>query len=128
MNETLYGFDLNDVKEVVENTKIIPLPNASKIIKGAFNLRSEFVPLLDLKILLQTESTNNREVIVVVKANNYSLGIVVQNILGIYPVDGFQEILNLKHYKGVGISVDKEIYVLNPNDLISESGKELREK
>jgi hypothetical protein len=34
----------------------------------------------------------------------------------------------MKYYYGVGIGQEKEIYIFNPNDFISEKGLELLEK
>jgi len=46
-NET-YGIDINSVKEVIEYSKVFPIPRIPSYIRGVTNLRGEVIPVIDL--------------------------------------------------------------------------------
>jgi len=44
----IYGIDINSVKEVIEYTKVFPIPRIPSCIRGVTNLRGEVIPVIDL--------------------------------------------------------------------------------
>ncbi len=44
----MYGVDINSVKEVIEYTKVFPIPRVPSYIRGVTNLRGEVIPVIDL--------------------------------------------------------------------------------
>ncbi|HWQ65732.1 MAG TPA: chemotaxis protein CheW [Methanospirillum sp.] len=58
-----YAVNLFDVREIVEASKITPLPHAPAHIRGIIDLRGEITTVVDLKKLLhdKSETTGNAE-------------------------------------------------------------------
>ena len=58
-----FAIDLNDVKEVVEYTRITRLPNVHEYILGIIDLRGEITTIINLRqwLHIPTESTSARE-------------------------------------------------------------------
>jgi len=49
LGEEQFAINLFDVKEIVEYTKITPLPGSTRFIKGIIDLRGEITTIIDLK-------------------------------------------------------------------------------
>lgn len=49
LGKELFAINLFDVKEIVEYTRITPLPNSKSYIKGIIDLRGEITTIIDLK-------------------------------------------------------------------------------
>jgi Chemotaxis signal transduction protein len=50
-----FAINLFDVREIVEASKITPLPHASSYIRGIIDLRGEITTIIDLRQLLQIQ-------------------------------------------------------------------------
>jgi len=48
LSDELYGIDIMDVKEIVPFQEIRAIPNAPSYVEGLFNLRGEFIPIINL--------------------------------------------------------------------------------
>ncbi len=56
VGETILGVNIREIKEVLGESKIYPLPNVSEIILGNINVRGTIWVLLDLKRILLGEN------------------------------------------------------------------------
>ena len=51
-NDTLYGVDLDHVKEIIEYGALTQVPLAPAFVRGVFNLRGSVLPVIDLAVRL----------------------------------------------------------------------------
>ena len=49
LGDDIFAINLFDVKEIVEYTRIMPLPGREQFIKGIIDLRGEITTIIDLK-------------------------------------------------------------------------------
>ncbi len=83
----LFAFDLFDVKEVVEFTKITKLPNTSAFIRGIIDLRGEITTIIDIKRILgvMTDTHKNEEdsrfIVLDNKLSKSKIGVIVDDVL-----------------------------------------------
>ncbi len=52
VNDTLYGIDLDHIKEIIEYGALTQVPLAPVFIRGVFNLRGSVLPVIDLAVRL----------------------------------------------------------------------------
>jgi purine-binding chemotaxis protein CheW len=56
-----FALNLFDVKEIVEYTRITPVPGSTKYIKGIIDLRGEITTIIDLKAKLEISSSKEQQ-------------------------------------------------------------------
>jgi len=49
LGEELYGVNIMDVREIVREQGVRPLPNSPPCVEGVFNLRGEIIPIINLR-------------------------------------------------------------------------------
>ncbi len=101
-----YGIDIFRVNEIIRLKEITPVPGTASYIKGLINLRGKTIPVMDMRLRLGMESTEETDAtrIVVVSLDGDSIGMIV---------DAVTEVLNLP-----------ESSLQTPPQSISESGAE----
>ena len=83
-----FGADIMVIREIRGWTETTPLPHAPDFVRGVINLRGVVLPVVDLKALLgrgQTDA-NHKNVIVVVKAADRTIGLLVDAVSDILTV------------------------------------------
>ena len=77
-----YGIPIMQVQEIRGWTKVTPLPNSPRYIKGVLNLRGTIVPIIDLRLRFNLEETayDACTVIVVVNVGGRLAGLVVDAV------------------------------------------------
>ena len=77
-----YGIPIHQVQEIRGWTKVTPLPNSPRYIRGVLNLRGTIVPIIDLRLRfnLQEVPYDAITVIVVINVGNRLAGIVVDAV------------------------------------------------
>lgn len=77
-----YGIPIMQVQEIRGWTKVTPLPNSPRYIKGVLNLRGTIVPIIDLRLRFNLEETpyDAVTVIVVVNVGGRLAGLVVDAV------------------------------------------------
>jgi purine-binding chemotaxis protein CheW len=61
IGEDKFAVNLFDVREIVEASRITPLPHAPTHVRGIIDLRGEITTIVDLRQLLQLKATTNSE-------------------------------------------------------------------
>ena len=82
LEEVEYGLEILRVQEIKGYSKITPLPNTPREVKGVMNLRGSVVPIIDLRIrfgLCEAEYTRFT-VIIVVTVGAKIVGLVVDAV------------------------------------------------
>jgi len=77
-----YGIPLLKVKEVIELTKITPLPYAPNYFKGIMNLRGQVISVVDLRLKFKMSKAEigSQSAIVILDLSPLCLGVIVDSI------------------------------------------------
>ncbi len=80
LNGREFAVPLEDVREIIALPDITPLPMASENVRGMINLRGEVMPVVDLDSRLgsYTEKKGERNEVLILNMEGYSLGVVVE--------------------------------------------------
>ncbi|MBI4649919.1 purine-binding chemotaxis protein CheW [Candidatus Desantisbacteria bacterium] len=124
-----YGIEILKVREIIGFLVITPIPKVPKFIKGFINLRGKIIPILDLRLKLSMQEAAHTEktCIIVVKANDIELGIIVDKVSEVANIDNndiedtpcFGERVDTDYILGIGRSGDKVKILLDINKVIS---------
>jgi chemotaxis signal transduction protein len=86
-----YGLDLLDVREVVPEPALTPLPGAPRAVLGVINLRGDVVPVLDTASLLGLRALEHVAFVSVAEADGGPAGLAT---------DGEPETADLRDHAG----------------------------
>ncbi len=77
-----YAVAINKVQEIREWSRVTPLPNSPRHIKGVLNLRGTIVPVIDMRLRFQLEEKpyDSFTVVVVVNVGGRLAGLVVDTV------------------------------------------------
>ena len=77
-----YALDIMSVREIRGWTKTTPMPHAPAFMRGVINLRGTVLPVMDLaaRLGLPPTETTERNVIIVVKCNEFMTGLLVDAV------------------------------------------------
>ena len=86
LEDRFFGIPIENVKEIVEEKEITPVPLSSEYLEGVMNLRGEPITVIDLrkKIGLEGESTS-REIILCI-VNDMVVGLRPDEVLDIHEI------------------------------------------
>ncbi|MCG6368634.1 chemotaxis protein CheW, partial [Vibrio fluvialis] len=82
LEEETYGINVMQVREVLRNTEIAPVPGAPDYVLGIINLRGNVVTVIDTRSrfgLMQGEITDNTRIIVI-ESERQVIGILVDSV------------------------------------------------
>jgi purine-binding chemotaxis protein CheW len=82
LDDELFGAEIDEVAEIMEMTKIMPIPNVADFVLGLINLRGTIVPVVDLKarLGLSRRAWTGDSRIVIMKEGNLLVGVVVDSM------------------------------------------------
>jgi purine-binding chemotaxis protein CheW len=88
LGEEEYGLEILRVQEIKGYSKITPLPNTPRDVKGVMNLRGAVVPIVDLrtKLGLREAEYDRFTVIIVVTIGKRIVGLVVDAVSDVLDV------------------------------------------
>ena len=133
-----YAVAINKVQEIREWSRVTPLPNSPRHIKGVLNLRGTIVPVIDMRLRFQLEEKpyDSFTVVVVVNVGGRLAGLVVDTVSDVLRV-GAAERCSMSAFEGQGnrpfieglAQVDGQLLILldverllNPEDLATGAG------
>ena len=125
-----YGIDIMQVKEIVNYMEPVKIPNAPDFIEGIINLRSEIIPIINLKkrFNIEGQSKNEENRIIVMNINEKKVGFVVDNASEVISIDN-ENIepapdivtgIDRKYITGIGKYGDGILIILELDKLFSE--------
>jgi purine-binding chemotaxis protein CheW len=88
-----YGIDIMEVKEIVRNQEVRPIPNAPPWVQGLLNLRGRIIPIIDLHQRFQIaplpveDEESDPGGILVITVSARELGIVIDKILRVLTIN-----------------------------------------
>jgi len=86
LEDKFFGIPLENVKEIVEEKEITPVPLSSEYIEGVMNLRGEPITVIDLRKKIGfTGSSTSREIILCL-IDDIIIGLRPDNVLDIHEV------------------------------------------
>ena len=130
-----YGLEILRVQEIKGYSKITPLPNTPREVKGVMNLRGTVVPVLDLRArfgLRETEYTPFT-VIIVVTVGTKIVGLVVDAVSDVLNVDPKEVVptpdlgsgVDTSFLTGIARSGERLVSLLNIDRLVGSTGSAL---
>ncbi|PKM45537.1 MAG: chemotaxis protein CheW [Firmicutes bacterium HGW-Firmicutes-8] len=86
----VFGLDINKVKEIIVYQETTNIPGSGQLIEGIINLRGSVIPIFNLRRKFgfpEAEKTRSAR-IVVVEANDSTVGIVVDGVSEVLIIPG----------------------------------------
>ncbi|MBU7006261.1 chemotaxis protein CheW [Phosphitispora fastidiosa] len=86
----VFGLEINRVKEIIIYQEYTNIPGAGELVEGVINLRGHVIPIFNLRKKFgfpQKDRTGNTR-IVVVEANNNTVGLVVDSVSEVLAIPG----------------------------------------
>ena len=124
-----YGIPIHQVQEIRGWTKVTPLPNSPRYIRGVLNLRGTIVPIIDLRLRfnLQEVPYDAVTVIVVINVGGRLAGIVVDavsDVINLNPEERrsapeFEGHANRQFVQGLTQVEDKLLVLIDVDKLVS---------
>lgn len=86
LSDERYAIESTSVREVYSLKEFTQLPSIPKYILGVMNIRGEVITVVDLKNLFEIpkKELQTLQKVIVIEENNLVLGILVDNIVGVY--------------------------------------------
>ncbi len=135
-DETMYeyGIPIEQVHEITRRGKTINLPGMPDFVEGIMNLRSNVIPIIDLKKRFGLGTTAEKDTtrVVVINLDNKKCGIVVDDVLEIIPISA-EEMedaptvsgrISSNYILGIGKVDDRLIIALDMNKILTEKEEE----
>lgn len=124
-----YGIPITQVQEIRGWTKVTPLPNSPRYIKGVLNLRGTIVPIIDLRLRFNLDEVayDACTVIVVVNVGGRLAGVVVDavsDVISLTPEElrtppEFEGHANRQFVQGLTQVDDKLLVLIDVDKLIN---------
>jgi len=85
-----FGVEVKFVQEVQILPVITKIPNVHQSVLGVFNLRGQIQSVIDISgfLNLPVDKIKDEDFVVIVEYNNTKLGIVVEKVLDVFPING----------------------------------------
>ena len=86
VGSTVYGCDIDDIREIVPFRRATRLPGAPNYVQGLINLRGTIVTVLDLGARLDpspTRAPDGSIMLVAMPGNNRLVGVAVQEVMDV---------------------------------------------
>lgn len=130
IEEQMFGLDISKCKEVDKDMKITDVPHSKPFIAGIVNLRGDVVTVIDLKTLLNENSTSvetPKNVIIRLKSDSSNIAIKadkISDILEIHenqiePASAHLSDFETKYITHVGIIEKGLVLILNSNEILN---------
>jgi len=84
-----YGINIKHIDNIVRIQKITRVPKTQPYYKGVINLRGEIIPVMSIRIKLGLEEDEftDKSRIIIVKIDNASIGIIVDQVKEVVTLD-----------------------------------------
>ncbi len=125
-----YGIPIEQVHEITRQGKIIEMPGMPDFVEGIMNLRSNVIPIIDLKKRFRLGTTAEKDTtrVVVITLDNQKCGIIVDDVLEIIPIatENMQAPpsiaggISSKYVIGIGKVDERLIIALNMNEILTK--------
>jgi purine-binding chemotaxis protein CheW len=85
-----YGLEILKVHEIIGMMSITSVPRTPEFVRGVINLRGKVIPIVDLRLKLEMDSTEQTEetCTIVVQASGIQTGIIVDRVSEVLDIAG----------------------------------------
>jgi purine-binding chemotaxis protein CheW len=128
-----YGIEILRVQEIKGFSRVTPIPNTPRFVRGVLNLRGEVVPILDLRTRFNMPETdyNSFTVIIVVNVGQKVVGLVVDAVSDVLnvgpreiePVPDLGAGIDVSFLTGMAKAGERLVTLLNVDRLIDPEAK-----
>ncbi|HEY9766096.1 MAG TPA: chemotaxis protein CheW [Chroococcales cyanobacterium] len=134
LGEEEFALEISKVREVLDYTRILKIPNMPAFIRGVINLRGDVVPVIDLRLklgMVQTEKSLNTCIVIVeveMKEEVLVMGVLVDSVEEVFTLD-FRQIkppprlgarINVDFIRGMGQRGEKFLILLDVDRVFSD--------
>ncbi|MBP3955740.1 purine-binding chemotaxis protein CheW [Gemmata sp. G18] len=127
-----YGLEILRVQEIRGYSKITPLPNSPREVKGVMNLRGTVVPIIDLRVRLGLREAEYTRftVIIVVTVGAKIVGLVVDAVSDVLNVEAKEMVptpdlgagVDTSFLNGIARTGERLVSLLNVDRLVGNTG------
>ncbi len=87
MQNGLFALNVNAVLEVLEDQRVAKVPNTPEHIRGVVNFRGDILPIIDLRRIMNFETSKDTEVVIVLEIGHghhaLRIGAVADGVIGV---------------------------------------------
>jgi purine-binding chemotaxis protein CheW len=129
-----YGVDIMEVREIIRNSDITPIPNSPGFVDGVITLRGEIIPIVDLSKRFRFETvelTEEEELlkgIIVVTVDDMTIGILIDQVNRVITINSSQIQMPPQMISGIGAEYIRGVVKLEENLLVILNIKKLFSK
>lgn len=133
-----YGVDIMQVKEIIPYKEPVKVPNTPIFIEGIINLRSEIIPIVNLKkrFNIAGESINEEKRVIVMNIDSKQVGFIVDDASEVITInsdyiENAPDIIagvERKYITGIGKIKERILILLDLDKLFSANEKESLEE
>ncbi len=134
LGEELYALDVGGVREVLEMTRITPLPRTPEYLRGVINVRGSVVPVVDLRLKLgmpRSQKTIDTCIVVLditVDDSPVTVGILVDAVQEVVDFDSARieppphlgTAMEAELIQGIGKREDRFVMILDIQKIFAE--------
>lgn len=127
IGDETYGVDVLKVHEIIGMTRITPIPNMEKFMRGVINLRGSVVPVVDMRtrFSISQKEYDKFTVIIIAEVHEKLVGMIVDSVAdvvmlpsgSIQDTPNFSSRIDAEFIKGIG-RVDDTLMILLEVDRI----------
>lgn len=117
-----YGLEIEFINDIIQFQEITKMPDQPDYIMGMINLRGNIIPVMDIRKRFNKEMRpyTNRTCIIVVEMKSLQVGLIVDEVLEVLPIDQdgisnapkFNNDFHNKYISGITKKRDEKIIVL----------------
>ena len=133
-----YGIDILKVQEIRGYDAVTHIANCPDFIKGVTNLRGIIVPIVDMRIKFNLESTeyNDTTVVIILNVARRVIGMVVDGVSDVISLKAdqikaapeFGSAIDTRYVTGVGTVEDRMLIIVDIEKLLGSSDMALIEE
>jgi len=126
LEDKFFGVSLENVKEIVEETEITPVPLSEEYLEGVMNLRGEPVTVINLRKKLGLPGVSASREIILCLINGVKIGLRPDRVLDIHEISdseiknvpsGLKGEIESKYLKGI-VQLKEKYIIIDIKELI----------
>lgn len=82
-----YGLPIESVERIMNEVPVTRIPRTPAMLRGVFDLRGTTLPVLDLRLRFDMESTKDEKTFVIVQSGELRVALVVDSVQGIEAIE-----------------------------------------
>ena len=124
LNNTLYGVDVKQVREITPMGHVTPVPGAPFFVDGVTNRRGQVTTVIDLKKrfgILEEKIEDRNEQVIIVEIDSTPIGMIVDTVIEVLQLesdavestpDVLESSIDIKYIKGIGKLDDGRLLII----------------